>query len=456
MPTPTPDPVDTTRVKSEVELWKTQPDGLLVLAKDPTAYKWKTIQGNGVVITVDSTQRRQTMDGFGAAVTGSSAHVIMQLTEASRKALIKDLFKPDSGIGISFVRITIGASDFSINSYTYLDTEDTTLQAFSLDVDEQELVPVLQQILLVHPGLKIMATPWSPPAWMKDNRSLNGGSLLPKYYGLYARYLVKYVKTMESLGIPIYAISPQNEPEHTTNSYPSMGMTAQQQLVFIRDYLGPEFAQAGIASKIFVFDHNWDNVQYPQSIYNDPIAKDYVAGAAYHCYGGNVSAMSVVHNAFPDKDLWFTECSGGDWATNFGDNLKWNSTNLMIGAPLNWAKGILFWNIALDQNDGPQNGGCTNCRGVVTVAANTYQRNVEYYLLAHSSKFVPDGSVRIASSSTNSQVGNVAYRRPDGRFVLVCMNYSDSPQEISVKVGEIYLNWTLPAGTLATLAWPLK
>lgn len=455
IPDPDPDPVDTTQVKkSAVSIWRTFPDGIVTLALDPTVHSWKSAPSGTLTLEVDSTQTMQTMDGFGAAVTGSSAHVIMQLPENQRNQLLKDLFHPGEGIGLSFIRVTIGSSDFSVGSYTYLDSPDTTLQSFSFGKDADELIPVLKAIKALRPDIRIMATPWSAPAWMKTSQNLNGGSLAPAHYRNFARYLVKYLQRMEAEGLPVYALSVQNEPEHTTPNYPSMSMTAAEQLVFIRDHLRPAFLQAALTTQVLVFDHNWDNTQFPRTIFSDPVAGPFVAGAAYHCYAGDVSAMSVVRNAHPDKGLWFTECSGGDWAPNFGDNLRWNTSNLIIGAPRNWAKGVLLWNLALDPNDGPQNGGCSNCRGVVTVTGTTWQTNVEYFLLAHAAKHVLPGSVRIGSSASSSQLGHVAYRRPDGKFALVAMNYGTVRQEISLKVGDKYLNWTLDPGVLATMVWP--
>jgi glucosylceramidase len=400
------------------------------------------------------------MEGFGAALTGSSAYLINQkLNVSQRENLLKDLFDPRSGIGISYLRITMGASDFSPEDFTYNDLPpgqtDPSLSKFSVSKDQTDLIPVLKAVVALQPAIRIMATPWSAPAWMKTSGKLAGGSLKPEWYGTYADYFVKYLDAYKKEGIAIDAISVQNEPLHEA-AYPSMGMDSAAQGIFIGQHLGPLFQTKGIKTKILLYDHNWDRPGYPISILNDPQASRYVAGSAFHAYGGSVSAMSEVHDKFPDKGLYFTEISGGRWATDFSDNLKWNMSNIFIGTANNWSKNALLWNIALDENDGPKNKGCDNCRGVVTIAADgTVTKNVEYYTIAHMAKFVRPGAFRVPSGrlSNSIQLEHVAFLNPDGSKVLVVLNQGADNKKFTVVAGENQFNYTIDPNAVVTLMW---
>ncbi|MDP5275922.1 carbohydrate-binding protein [Chengkuizengella axinellae] len=439
-----------------VEVWVTTPDQQKLLEKDSNLqFSSDTTAAD---IHVDENIEYQEMDGFGAAVSGSSAYLLNQKIDSTqRENILKDLFGKD-GIGLSFVRQTIGASDFNRSSYTYNDMPegetDPNLDQFSIQKDKENIIPILQEIDSVNPDLKILGTPWSAPAWMKESGTLNGGSLSPDHYQTYADYFVKYIEAYENEGLPIYAITVQNEPHHETNSYPSMYMSAEQQVEFVKNYLGPTFESQSVNTDIIAWDHNWDEFEYPIQVLNDEEANAYLAGSAFHCYAGSPEAQTAVHNAYPDKGIWFTECSGGEWATEFGGNLKWNMENIVIGATRNWAKSVLLWNLALDENFGPTNGGCSDCRGVVTVNSETGEvvKNVEYYVLGHVSKFVKPGANRI-ESNVNSDVQNVAFKNPDGSKVLLAMNNTEAEKEFKVRWGEQSFAYTLPAGAVATFVW---
>ncbi len=413
-------------------------------------------------VTLQPGEKLQQIDGFGAALTGSSAYLInRKMSAAQRRNLLEELFDPAKGIGISYLRMTIGASDFSLSDFTYNDLPagetDFDLNHFSIDKDKDDVIPVFKQILSFAPGISIMGSPWSAPAWMKTNNSLKGGKLKPEAYDVYARYFVKYIKAYEAEGIPIAAITPQNEPLHFTANYPCMEMQASDQLVFIRDFLGPAFQEEGLATRIITYDHNWDNTQYAISILNDPVAKEYVSGSAFHAYGGDVSAMSVVHNAHPDRGLYFTEISGGEWATNFADNLQWNMSNIFIGTTRNWSKNVLLWNLALDENHGPKNNGCQDCRGVVTIhsASGSVTRNVEYYSIGHFSRFVRPGAHRIASTTFGGSTGldHVAFVNADGSNVVVVSNASSEARTFSILWETGQFEYSLPAKSVVTLTW---
>lgn len=406
----------------------------------------------GEIISVDMNDKRQQMEGVGAALTWSSAYVLKNnLNSADRQKLFTELFTPE-GIGISYIRLTIGSSDFSPGNHSYSESPDTSLQNFSIDMDLNEVVPILKEILAVNPTIKIMASPWSPPAWMKTTKSMVGGSLLPEYYGVYANYLIRYIKAMQGLGITIDAITVQNEPEYGEATYPCMLMRAEEQKVFIRDYLGPRMTQDGISTKIILFDHNCDSPQYPISIMNDSIAKGYVAGAGFHLYKGDIGALCQVHEAHPDKDLYFTEQSGGGWAPKFNDNILWYTGTLIVGATRCWSRNVLLWNLALDENDGPKNNGCSNCWGVVQVSSKgDVRRNAEYYALGHYGKFVQDGAIRLGS--TQQPVQNVAFLNPDGTKVLLAVNPSNADKDVTVDCDGRMFSFSLAGRSAATFYW---
>lgn len=444
-----------------VTVWTTNSQGTLLLSKGAELIAFEPDLTGGIPVDIDTATALQTIEGFGAALTGSSAFVLKEyLTDAARANLLRELFTPESGIGISFLRLTIGASDFSTGDYTYNDSPaggaDPDQSEFSLGRDLEHLIPVLQEIIAIRPDLKIMATPWSAPAWMKTNGDLrNGGRLRTDLHGSYTRYLIKYLEAMAGAGIPIHVLSVQNEPL-LGSGYPTMEMSAEQQTEFIRDHLGPALADAGLNTKIIIYDHNWDDVQYPLSILNDPATKNFVAGTAFHCYAGDVSAMSQVNAQHPDRGIYFTECSGGDFSPDFGTNLSWNTDNLLVGATRNWAKTVLFWNLALNENSGPQNGGCTNCRGVVTInsSSGSISRNVEFYLLGHVAKFVQPGAIRLPTPTLRGQgISQVAFLNPDNTRVLVAFNHNGQTATLRVNEGGDSFRYSLPAGHLVTFNW---
>lgn len=418
------------------------------------------------LITIDAAQTYQQMDGFGAAITGSSAHLIKNLSTSRRNALLQELFDSNTGIGISYVRLTIGASDFSLEDYSYNDlaagATDFNLQNFSLTKDA-DVINVMKQIVAVNPDIHIMGSPWSAPAWMKTNGSMkyvNGqaNKLKEDCYEVYADYFVKYIQGYAAEGITIETVTPQNEPLHYTAAYPCMHMEAVEQINFVKNHLGPALQAASLNTKIIAYDHNWDNTTYAISVLNDAGAKQYVAGSAFHAYAGNVSAMTIVHNAHPDKGLYFTEVSGGEWATNFSDNLQWSMSNIFIGTTKNWSKNVLLWNMALDPSFGPKNNGCSDCRGVVTIAADgTVTRNVEYYSIGHFSKFVQTGAHRISStiSENIANVDYVAFANTDGSLAMVVANNNDTMKTFAVKQGSAQFTYAIPAKSVVTLTWKL-
>lgn len=442
-------------VNTDVAFWVTKADQTILLQKQADLLALGAVSGTPQIITLDSTQTFQTVDGFGYTLTGGSASLINALPPTDKNNLLNELFgTAANSIGVSYLRISLGASDLSASVFSYDDMPvgqtDINLSNFSLSKDTLDVIPILKQILAINPAIKIMASPWSAPVWMKDNGSSIGGGLQTQYYNVYAKYFVKYIQAMQAKGITIDAITIQNEPQHGGNN-PSMVMSALQEANFIKNDLGPAFQAAGITTKIIVWDHNCDNANYPITVLNDAAAKQYINGSAFHLYGGDISALSVVHNAHPDKNLYFTE----QWTSstgNFDGDLKWHIKNVVIGSMLNWSKTALEWNLANDGGYNPHTpGGCTQCKGAITLDG-TITRNVAYYIIAQASKFVPAGSVRIGSSTTSALI-NVAFKTPAGKTVVLVLNDGNASQTFTIKSNLKSITSVLPAGTVATYIW---
>ena len=444
-------------VTATASLWLTKSDKSVLFQKQVTALNFTTAKGSAQTIDVDTTQRYQTMDGFGYTLTGGSAQHLMGMSAAARAALLQELFATDNNnIGISYLRISIGASDLDAAPFSYNDLPagetDVELKKFDLGPDKQALIPVLKEILAINPAIKILGSPWSPPAWMKDNGDTRGGSLKPEYFDAYARYFVKYIQAMKGEGIAIDAITVQNEPLHPGNN-PSLLMLPEQQAAFIKKSLGPIFKSAGITTKIILYDHNLDRPDYPITILNDAEAAQYVDGSAFHHYAGTIDAMSKVHDAHPTKNLYFTE----QWIGapgDFPDNLKWHVKNLVIGAPRNWSRTVLEWNLSSNPALQPHTdrGGCDRCLGAITIDGSNVTRNPAYYIIAHASKAVRPGSVRIGSNVFTA-LQNVAFQTPDGKKVLIVLNDGTAAQTFQIKWGTSYMTTSLEAGAVGTYVW---
>ena len=407
-------------------------------------------------ISIDTREKFQTIDGFGFTLTGGSAQLIQQMPTKQQNALLQELFgKKDNSISISYLRISVGASDLSESVFSYNDLAkgetDTLIQQFNLSRDTIHLVPLLKQILVINPSIKFMATPWSPPTWMKTNNNSMGGSLIPQYYRAYARYLVKYIQAMKANGISIDALTIQNEPQHGGNN-PSMLMNADEQAVFIKNHLGPMFAKHAINTKIVIWDHNCDHPEFPISILNDTSANRYIDGSAFHLYAGDISALSTVKKAHPNKNIYFTEQWTGSKGSFDGD-LKWHIKNVLLGSLKNHSKIILEWNLANDIAYGPHTpGGCTECKGALTINGSTVNRNVAYYIIAHAAKFVPPGSVRIQSNSTQN-IESVAFLTPEGSTILILLNNGTAKDSLYIGYNKQWANLTLKAGSVATVVF---
>ncbi len=440
-----------------VELWLTHPNGAVRFQRQEDWQSPSDVADITRIIELDASQSYQTIDGFGYTLTGGSAQHLVRMSPAVRAALLTELFATDgTNIGVSYLRVSIGASDLNVRPFTYDDLPpgqtDPQLSKFSLDPDRDDVIPVLKQILAINPDLKIMGSPWSAPAWMKTTNDSRGGSLKKEYFGVYADYFVKYVEGMKTEGIPIDAVTPQNEPLHPGNN-PSMFMPAAAQAEFIANHLGPAFKRAGLRTKIICYDHNADRPDYPLTILNNPQASRYVDGSAFHLYAGKIETLSQVHVAHPDKNLYFTE----QWIgapCNFSEDLFWHVNELIIGATRNWCRTVLEWNLANGPDNKPHTdrGGCDRCLGAITIDGDKVTRNPAYYIIAHASKFVRPGSVRIASTRSQS-LPNVAFRNPDGKLVVVVLNRQQTSRTFQLRRGDSSVPCTLPGGSVGTYIW---
>ncbi|MEO7213058.1 glycoside hydrolase family 30 beta sandwich domain-containing protein [Mucilaginibacter sp.] len=409
---------------------------------------------NPNTITVDEGTTYQGIDGFGYTLTGGSASLLNGLG-GNQASVLNELFGTGTGqIGVSYLRVSIGASDLSSSDFTYNQTAgDVNMNNFSLAQENTDFLPILKKILAINPNIKIIATPWTAPTWMKVNTTGNngytGGSLNTAYYAAYAKYFVKYIQAMAAQGIRIDAVTPQNEPLNPYNN-PSMVMQANEQVTFINNHLGPQFAAAGITTKIIAYDHNADVPSYATTVVGQ--AGGYVDGSAFHLYAGDISALTTVHNAYPNKNVYFTE----QWVgapSNFGGDLGWHINTLIIGGTRNWSRNVLEWNLAADPNNNPHTaGGCSTCLGAITVSGTSITRNVGYYIIAHASKAVRPGAVRIASNIAGS-IQNVAFRNSDGTKVLIASNSGGSTVSFKVKWGTESFTYTLAAGAVVTFKW---
>lgn len=457
---PTTPTTPTTPLTSDVVMWLTTADQSQAFAKQNVAINFSSSAASGPVINIDAASTYQTIDGFGYCLTGGSAQVINLMNDAQKNDLLTDLFATDgTHIGVSYLRISIGSSDMSGFDYTYDEVTpgqtDPDLKSFSIDQEKIDLIPILKKILAINPNIKILACPWTAPTWMKSSpigaNGFMGGSLNTAYYSTYANYFVKYIQAMKAQGITIDAITPQNEPLNAYNN-PAMTMQATEQAEFIKNNLGPQFKAAGITTKIIAYDHNADHVDYPTTIFQDAAASAYIDGSAFHLYAGSINALSPLHDAYPAKNLYFTEqytpATGG-----FGGDLNWHVTNLIVGATRNWCRNVLEWNLATDANYGPHtDGGCSGCKGALTISSSTVTHNVSYYIIAHASKFVRPGAVRIASDYL-SNLPNVAFKNTDGSKVLIVLNSGTSQQSFSFKIDGKTATSTLDAGAVATYIW---
>lgn len=443
-----------TTEKPNIDFWLTDPEAGILFQKQEI----EITDSSPNEILIDPETTYQSMDGFGYTLSQGSAHHLLHMSDSARSSILNELFSEgENNIRISYLRLSVAASDLNEFPFSYDDLEDSlaidpNLEHFSLSYDTLDVIPVLKEILSINPEIQLMASPWSPPSWMKDNKDPRGGSLLEEYEPVYADYLVKYIQEMEKLGIEIDALTIQNEPLHPGNN-PSLMMLPEQQARFIGMHLGPAFQEAGIITKIIVYDHNADRPDYPITVLEDSLAYPFIDGSAFHLYGGEIEALSEVHQAFPDKNIYFTEQWVGAPGNLPGD-LPWHVKNLVIGGSRNWAKTVLEWNLSSNPELTPHTdrGGCDRCLGAITIDGDQVTRNPAYYIIAHASKFVDPGSVRIDSSEPEG-LANVAFERLDGKKVLIVLNESSEPKPFQIKEGNQSFSVSLNPGAVGTFVW---
>jgi glucosylceramidase len=439
-------------------MWLTTADETQKLTREPLQPALGSARGDETV-AIDTSKHFQKMYGFGAAMTDASALLLSELPPEKRRAIMGELFgRANGGLGLSFTRLTIGASDFSTSDYSYDDAPgnvpDPQLRYFSIDPARKYVLPRMREALAINPDLKVMISPWSAPAWMKTTRSLIKGQVVPQYYPAFADYLAKTVQAFGREGVPVSMLTIQNEPNFEPDDYPGERVDPPQRAEIIGRYLGPKFKALGLRTQILDWDHNWDHPEMPLAVLGDPIARRYISGIAWHCYEGDVSAQTPVRDAYPDKDAWLTECSGGEWSPKYAEVLSWMTDKLIIGASNNWSRGTLLWNLALDPMHGPHTGGCANCRGVVTIdpRTGTITRNVEYYVLGHASRFVLPGAYRVGTTKRSDEVEAAAFLNPDGSSVAILYRKSGAGS-VTIALDGVRYAVSLPAGSVATLRW---
>jgi glucosylceramidase len=398
----------------------------------------------------------QQIEGFGYTLTGGSAYLLHQMPVQNRLAILKELFgKGPNDLNVNFLRISIGASDLDATVFSYDDLQegevDPDLIKMTIAKDQEFLIPILKEIQSIQPNLKLIASPWSPPVWMKDNGKSKGGRLLSKYYETYAQYFVKYIQLMRAEGLQINAVTIQNEPEHGGNN-PSMLMTAVEQNTFIKNHLGPAFKKQGLQTEIVIWDHNADNPNYPIQILNDSVTKSFISASAFHLYLGHESALSKLHQAYPDKKIYFTEQWTGARGSFAGD-FMWHMEHIVIGTMTNWSSMVLEWNLANDPTYGPHTpGGCTECLGALTIDGSDLKRNVSFYIIGQVAPFIPAGSARIQTKSSNAQIKSIGFKRPDGKKVLVALN-TGKETVFTIDFEQKKYNFTLPEKSASTIVW---
>jgi len=467
-----------------IDSWITNADRSAMFQKQTDSiYFRNSNRGGGVPIVIDDKQQFQEIDGFGFALPGGSAELLMKMSSAQRAKVLKEIFAIDNkNIGVSYLRISIGASDLNSFVYSYDDLKDNEtdfeLKKFSLSQDLKDVVPVLKEILAINPEVKILGSPWSAPVWMKTNNNVRGGALKKDCYDVYARYFVMYIQSMNKQGITLDAITIQNEPLNSKNT-PSMQWLWSEQADFIKNNLGPAFDKAGIRTKIILFDHNCDRIDYPLAMLNDPEVAKYADGSGFHHYGGDIASMTDMHIARPDKNLYFTEQMVVERPGDKNINIAAQVKRLIVGTTRNWSRNVILWNLAADPLNDPHtdNGGCSMCQGALTIDGENITRNLAYYTIAHASKFVRPGSLRIASTNNgdktvsltedeerpgvkratvieNSQVfPNVAFRTAEGNIVLIVVNDTYAGGTFRIQYKGQYASLKLSPGAVGTYVW---
>ena len=463
------------RVSSSVEVYTTSADKSKLFEATTIRFAENSEQQSTSIITLYPTTQYQQMDGFGTAITGSTCYNLLKMSQADRTKILREIFDPEMGMGQSYIRISLGCSDFSLDEFTYCDKQG--IENFDIHkLDKRDLFPILKEILAINPTLKIMASPWTPPRWMKVNNlkdlqpfnSWTSGQLNPKYYDDYATYFVKYIQAMEKEGFPIESITIQNEPLNRGNSA-SLFMTWQEQRDFIKMALGPKFKENGIKTKILVYDHNYnydvekaeckDQINYPLHILKDKEAAQYIYGSAWHAYGGSVKELDEIAAKNPEKGIFFTEISIGDWGYTFPGDLIWCMKEVGLGTINRNGKAVIVWNLMLDEKNGPDRpGGCNTCYGAIRIDSKNYKFNSldrlsHFYVISHLSKVVKQGAYRIKAESSDKNVICSGFSNPDGSLAVVAVNDENKSKKLLINNNGKTIQKLIPPKSIISFKW---
>ena len=402
-----------------------------------------------VIIKIVPRRQYQTIIGLGSSLEHSTCYNISLLPPERQEKILESLVDKNKGIGMNLMRICFGTPDFTASPwYSYNDIpagqSDLELKHFSIAKDKKYVLPILKLARNINPELKFFASPWSPPGWMKTNKSMCGGRINPQFYGVCAEYLARSVEAYQAEGLDIIAITPQNEPEYFPDTYPTCGWTAEQQRDFIRDYLGPVFARHNLTTKIWCYDHNFNHPNFPAAILKDPQAAKYIDGTGFHLYEGKPSAMTWLHRKFPDKHVYFTEGSVFDipGATEIVSYFR------------NWARCYNAWVTVIDHKTQPNPGphDCSPTCIVLNSKTLELEYRFDYYMYGHFMKFIDRGAVRIDSTSSKV-IPNVAFKNPDGSMVFVAVNPAKKNQAMTMGWDGRGLEVQLPAESIVTITW---
>ncbi len=392
-------------------------------------------------VLLDDQKKFQTILGFGGAFTEAGAVTLLKLSKENREKVLRSYFDPIAGHGYTLCRTHINSCDFALGNYSYVEMAgDTNLTTFSIARDQKYLIPFIQEAMKISGDrLKIFASPWSPPAWMKTTGKMNqGGKLRPEYRSAWAKYYCRYIKEYKKAGIPIWGITVQNEPE-ATQTWDSCVYTAEEERDFVRDYLGPTLYKENLAGvNLIIWDHNRNRLyERTKVVLDDPLASQYVWGIGFHWYAGdNYDNLQLVHDAFPEKKLLFTEgCYYPFSMANLGN---WDAgeryAESMIKDLNRWTVGWVDWNMLLDEQGGPNHVGNFCCAPIHADTQNDslYFMN-SYFYLGHFSRFIRPGAVRIVCASTSDDIETTAFLNPDGKIAVVVLNRSNNDTAFALK-----------------------
>ncbi|HEY1984187.1 MAG TPA: glycoside hydrolase family 30 beta sandwich domain-containing protein [Terracidiphilus sp.] len=439
---------------SPVRVWSTHQDKRHAAG---APLQWKSGEAGADAIVLDAKNTKQEILGFGAAMTDASCYVLSRMKDAERQELMHDLFAPE-GMALNVCRTCIGASDYSRDVYSFDESTepDPEMKKFSIEHDKAYILPMLREARKANPELFLFSSPWSPPAWMKPNNSMLGGAMRKLNFKPYALYFQKFLEGYKADGVLIDAVTVQNETDaEQEGRMPACLWSQEQEIEFVKGFLGPAIKKAALTTKIWVLDHNYSLWGRALDELSDPEAYEYIDGIAWHGYVGNESAMTRVHDAFPKKSAYWTEggpdISQPDYQTDWS---KWAES--FNGILNNWSRSITSWNLALDEKGNP-NIGPFPCGGVVTIDNATHKvtQSGQYWAFAHYSKHVQRGAKVIASGpvAEGAKISHVAFRNPDGGYVLVVANRGKAEKNMLVKVDENALELKVAGDSVHTLEW---